>query len=184
MRRRARSFVYLLAALAAPAPFAGCAGTRAIAAGETPLEEGRAYSFSATVNGQHRYRDRIVPFQQTVEGTLTVEPTQRLRVASVHESCLGSREPSELRISGDSYRVECGNLRFSLRATRGLLVGGTMSILITENHDVQGACISVPASNPRTGQRAAGCLEYSWSRVERQIWSRNAELVVRMEPAH
>lgn len=159
---------------------AACVTTSSVTPDEQPLIPGTSYSFAGTVNGEHSYRDRIIRFTQTVEGTLAVD-TASVRLTTTHPSCLSSRITSELSKVGSDYRIDCGDVRLLLRPLNGRVVDGFLSVFLTQDYDVA-TCVTATRSNPRTGVRPDGCLERTWHRSQRQVWSRESPLALRAEP--
>jgi hypothetical protein len=171
----------LICAGTAAIALTGCVATSNVTPAEQPLAPGTSYSFVGTVNGEHSYRDRIIRFTQTVEGTLAVD-TAGVRLTTTHPSCLGSRITSELRMIGSDYRIDCGDVRLLLRPTDGRITDAFLSVFLTQDYDVA-TCVTATRSNPRTGVRPEGCLEQTWHRSQRQVWSREAPLALSTDPA-
>ena len=159
---------------------AACVTTSSVTPGEQPLTTGTNYSFAGSVFGEHSYRTRIVRFTETVEGTLTVDTTG-VRVTTNHPSCLSALITSELRRIGSDYRIDCGDVRLLLRPLNGAIAEAFLSVFLTQEYDAA-TCVTPTRSDPRTGVRERGCLEQTWHRAERQVWSRESPLALRMEP--
>lgn len=154
--------------------------TSSVTPSEQPLAPGTNLSFMGTVDGEHRYRDRIIRFTQTVEGMLSVD-TAGVRLTTSHPSCLTSLITAELSKVGSDYRIDCGDLRLLLRPLNGRIADAFLAVFLTLDFDVE-RCVTPRPSNLRTGVRPEGCLERTWHRVQRQVWSRESPLALRLEP--
>ena len=141
----------VVVALAAVAP--GCASTPNVTSQADALVPGTTYSFSATVRGVNRLRDRTQEFTETVDGQLFVLPAGDLRVNSSHGTCpsASSRmKPFAARRVGSDYRIECGDLRLVLNDVRDGAPMGSVSVVIEQIRERRGRC-NAYATDPANG---------------------------------
>lgn len=150
-----------------------CATTTYAQKASPALPPGTTVTFTATVQGEHRYRTEIKTFFETVDARMTILESGVWQLRTSHPSCAVSKN-DDVKHKRNEHRFSCGDVRVTLDQAGQRIIGGSMSVRLPQEIDVEGVCMY---EDPRPGRRGV-CLEPSYRRTLRPAWSQRREIEI------